>query len=82
MHDDVRGFRERRRSVGRNEYAPRSVSGPDDRAQILPGLLRVRIDRRHDFDRGLLSHQADDGRTNGTNTVLDDTNFLFHNDFP
>ena len=63
-------------------FTVRMTFRPDDRAQIFPGFLWVGIDRRHDFDRGLLAHQADDGSADGTNTILDDTNLLFHDDFP
>jgi hypothetical protein len=82
VHHEVSRFRQHRSSVCGNQNTPRRVGRADHFSQITTHFFGVRINGADYFQRGLLTHQTDNGRADGTNSVLNDPNFLFHDGFP
>jgi hypothetical protein len=78
MNHNVSGLFQNIAGIRGDLYTPRRVIGANDFTQIAANFRGVRIDCAADFDGLLFAHQARDGGTNRTDTILNGANLLLH----
>ncbi len=78
MDNNVGGFAEHGYGIIRNGYTPRRVRPANYVTQVFSSFGRVGINGADNFDGALFAHQPHDRGSDGTDSVLDCTNLLFH----
>jgi hypothetical protein len=64
--------------IGRNDDAPGRIRRSDNFAEVAADLGGIGINGANNFNGLLFPHQFCDGGADGTDTILDGANFLFH----
>lgn len=77
MDDDISGFAEHGCGIGDNGHAPRCVRRADHFAEIAAGFCGIFINCADNFDGAFFTKQADDGGSDGADSILNGANFLF-----
>jgi len=78
VHDYVGGLLEDASGVAGDLDSPGSIRSADNLAEVTADLGRIGVDSANDFDGFFLTKQFHNRGTNGPDSVLNGTNFLFH----
>jgi hypothetical protein len=77
VDDNVSGFAEQGCGVGDDGHAPGGIRRANNFAKIAAGFCGVFINCADYFDGAFFAKQADDGGSDGSDSILNGANFLF-----